>query len=237
MSDIEIYVDNNSVTSFDKLKALESVDPACTSLAMMLIPGKFVSKAGLIDFMERGIAYGASVESVAGVLLDFHPWILPSDKDWQRGRLRQSAVSTDGELAAVTYLLEKGLSAQYLRDSGSLLHLVSWTAGKFSKKVTRESSLDLAQRMLDGKADPNCTNHDGFTPLHLAVQSLSKNMVTLLLKYGGLSDLQNRFGVSAADLASGFGVEAIDITSVLMQWRKRYNKCFFEPSIPMRRNS
>mmetsp|Transcript_41985 Transcript_41985/g.70066 ORF Transcript_41985/g.70066 Transcript_41985/m.70066 type:complete len:223 (+) Transcript_41985:234-902(+) len=104
---------------------------------------------------------------------------------------------------------------------GSLLHLI---ADIKRPKSLQSRGIDLAKRLLEQKANANSITSDGYTPMHIAVQSLFSKMVLLLLEKRGDPDLRNAYGDSPLKLASSFGVEAAKVTELMTKWRFQFQK-------------
>mmetsp|Transcript_7839 Transcript_7839/g.10759 ORF Transcript_7839/g.10759 Transcript_7839/m.10759 type:complete len:135 (-) Transcript_7839:300-704(-) len=62
--------------------------------------------------------------------------------------------------------------------------------------------------------------------MHITVQSLNSEMVSLLLEKRGDPDLINTYGASPLNLASSFGLEAAKITKIITKWRFQFQKRF-----------
>jgi ankyrin repeat protein len=68
---------------------------------------------------------------------------------------------------------------------------------------------DVCRMLLEAGADPNATQHGGFTPLHEAAHHGNTELVELLLAHGGDAALRNEDGKTAAELADDEGHAAV----------------------------
>eukprot|EP00466_Bigelowiella_natans_P019822 jgi/Bigna1/75852/fgenesh1_pg.37_\ len=151
-------------------------------------------------------AWGLTVQETANAVLNNHRWV-----------------------ACAEYLLENGLPPDFestkehrmVSAGGSLLHLI---ADIKRPKSLQSRGIDLAKRLLEQKANANSITSDGYTPMHIAVQSLFSKMVLLLLEKRGDPDLRNAYGDSPFKLASSFGVEAAKVTELMTKWRFQFQK-------------
>jgi ankyrin repeat protein len=64
-----------------------------------------------------------------------------------------------------------------------------------------EGPLEDLAGALEGGADPNIADVNGWMPLHFAAQALDPVRVRLLLEHGAEVDPQNRFGVTPVGVA------------------------------------
>ncbi|GAB5361434.1 hypothetical protein AAMO2058_000713000 [Amorphochlora amoebiformis] len=181
-----------------------------------------LGKTALIELLEMSI-WEVGVKNTADILLSYHPWLLPDKENWQKGRIIQASPSQQPDPNTVPES-DRTLGALHRGRGASLLHLVSWAAGRNVPKGVRKEALNMAERLIQEGANPNAKTFDGFTPLHIAVQSISPSMITLLLVSGARPDLHNAFETTPMDLAMVFGVEALPISRLLVSWQKKHNR-------------
>ena len=55
--------------------------------------------------------------------------------------------------------------------------------------INHHNIMDAAALLEDQEADINCTNINGQTPLHYAVDSQNKSIIEMLLQYGANPDV------------------------------------------------
>lgn len=72
--------------------------------------------------------------------------------------------------------------AALLVNKGAILSLED--GGSYLCKVVAESNIDLLKRLLDSGLDPNSSNYDQRTPLHVAASEGLHLVASMLLKYG-----------------------------------------------------
>lgn len=85
-----------------------------------------------------------------------------------------------------------------LLSLGSNPHIASWFGDRPLDSASYTNKLEIAQLLLEYRADPNL--FWGSSAMHNAFAMASDKMVALLARYGARWDLKDQFGVTAASL-------------------------------------
>lgn len=90
---------------------------------------------------------------------------------------------------------------QYVADGGDL-NVRDKTGWGYLNYAAFNNWLEVAQALLESRADPNLTDDSGYTPLHWAVKHESEAMVGMLMEFGADPCSRNLFGKTPVQLAS-----------------------------------
>lgn len=141
----------------------------------------------------------------------------------------EAAMTGDAARVAALLAADSSLAAVYSADGFTALHFAGFfdqpdvgriliAAAAPLDAVTRNDlanmplhaaaagrSLDVCRLLLEAGANPNATQHGGFTALHEAAHDGNEALAELLLAHGASQTLANDDGKIAADVASDAG--------------------------------
>lgn len=113
-----------------------------------------------------------------------------------------NAASPRGETALMLASLHGHLNTvRKLLSLGADTHQRGWTALHYAASADHPDSTAIAELLLEHHAYIDAASPNGSTPLMLAAQYGSENMVRLLLEAGADTSLRNQLGLSAVDFA------------------------------------
>ena len=78
-----------------------------------------------------------------------------------------------------------------LRNAGA--EFMEPHAGEHLRKGVLKGNLDFIKNLLENGANPNSTDHDGRTPLHISTSQGMTLMSKLLIKYGASLYAEDRY--------------------------------------------
>ena len=106
-----------------------------------------------------------------------------------------------GDQEAVTSWIQAGedVNAQDTRKNDTLGLVIGGTA---IRKAAAKGHVEIVKRLLEAGADPNLSDHYGWTPLLSACQAEHVEVVRLLVENGAQVDIPNALGVTALSLAA-----------------------------------
>jgi uncharacterized protein len=115
---------------------------------------------------------------------------------------RINDASTSGETALMHACIKGNLSlVQQLLGRGARINHPGWTPLHYVASADQEHSLTIARILLERHAYIDAESPNKSTPLMLAAQYGSQDMVQLLLDAGADVQLRNQLGLSAVDFA------------------------------------
>jgi|GEM_PF-5934989 len=133
---------------------------------------------------SRGNTFSHQARSVYALrLLMRHGVNINTNDGWGRSTLH-AAVFFGNETAIVRTLIQKGISVhQTVRDDEHILHLA------IEPTETKTNEIDLVRILLENGANPNVVDRQKHTPLHLAAENNSPEIMNLLISKGALVDV------------------------------------------------
>lgn len=145
----------------------------------------FTQQKSVYDIARRG-----SVEELKALMKD-HPEVINIPNE--RGFSPLILACYNGNKEVAKLLIHHVKDVNYKSDEGTAL------AG-LSIRYDRE----LAEELLQNKADPNIADSSGTTPLIWAVKTGNEELVSLLLKYHADKDHADQLGMTAFEYALKF---------------------------------
>jgi len=125
-------------------------------------------------------------------------------KDYHKyidGQMALFNVVESGNIDAVRYLLELGISPDIVDSSGNrLIHAIMGTYTTCSQKDPNKC-LKILTLLIKHGTDLNAPNTDGLTPLHLAVRINYSDCVKILMENGADATIPGRWGKLPSELA------------------------------------
>ena len=116
--------------------------------------------------------------------------------------IRIDDASPAGETALMHACIKGNLAVvEQLLAMGARINQSGWTPLHYAASADKEHSIAIAQLLLDQHAYIDAESPNKSTPLMLAAQYGSEDMVKLLLNAGADVQLRNQLGLSAVDFA------------------------------------
>lgn len=136
--------------------------------------------------------------------------------------IRLDETSRQGESALMIAALKAQLAiARELIARGAAVHKDGWTALHYAASATLPDSLELVQLLVREGAVVDALSPNGTTPLMMAAQYSSEEVVAQLLKYGANPLVKNQRGWTAVDFARQASRDYLVNSLSLAQQRQR----------------